>query len=134
MSPSRLNTISLPSGDQLGSESYSGPLVKRVGEEPFAFMTKMSSLPSGRNDVYAIRSPSGDHVGNSSGVNVSSSRGSSSVNACVFPPLAFMIQIEDASPSPCAKASLLPSGDHVGQRVAVNDPSVSCFGRPEPFE
>src|ERR671925_913287 len=131
MSPSRLNAISSPFGDQSGSESYSGPLVRRVGDDPFAFMTKMSSFPSGRNDVYAIRSPSGDQVGYSSGVSVSSSTRSSSVRERGFLPVAPMTQIEDESPSLRANASVLPSGDHVGQSVAVNDSSVSCLGRDE---
>src|SRR5215211_201370 len=132
MSPSRLNAISLPSGDQSGSESYSGPLVRRVGADPFELMTKISSFPSGRKDVYAIFVPSGDQVGYSSGVNVSSSTRSSSVRARAFLPFALRTQIDDESQSPRATISLLPSGDHVGQRVAVNDSSVSCFGRAEP--
>ena len=59
----RWNTISSPSGDQFGSISSSAECVMFSRFEPFASIT-IRSWPLSPPLSYAIRVPSGDHVGN----------------------------------------------------------------------
>jgi hypothetical protein len=69
MSPFREKVICEPSGDQSGRSSTFGPRVRRVGFDPSASMTQMSSRAA-RSLVNAISVPSGDHSGNTSKPNV----------------------------------------------------------------
>ena len=108
MFPPRENAIFAPFGDQSGRSSTLGPVVRRVGSEPSASITQMSSRAA-RSLVNAIFVPSGDHSGNASNPFVSVSR-------VWFVPFASITQMScDGSAASDVYAICVPSGDHVGQ-------------------
>src|SRR5687768_8458740 len=111
MVPTVANAIrSLPgTGDQTGvvhADACESQNVSLVGDEPSAFMTKISLVPV-RVLRNAMRWPSGDQVG-------SSSIAASLVRRRLFRPSGLRTQMSPFPPSTQSNAIRAPSGDHDG--------------------
>ena len=110
-------TIRSPSGDQAGTSSTPGSLVRRLAPDPSGFMTHRSPANGVLHLVNAILVPSGDQDGTPPLVSLTGSV-----------PSALTTKISGPCPPSLTNAIFFPSGDQDGKKSPPVDPSV-IFGQ-----